>query len=155
MRGEVSYENGGVPDSALITTRDELRYILDPEEVYGPDFPERDLPRAQGKGEPKFGEYRTRRLVLDAWDRLEAELGPAVLRNYREELADAAPRLAETKATYAAETHRVRNLAVTRAARDHAPAPLPSAHQPDLFGAPPSHLSNAARHCTRVVTLRN
>jgi hypothetical protein len=33
-----------------------------------------------------FGEYRTRRLVLDAWARLEAELGPVKPVNYREML---------------------------------------------------------------------
>jgi HEAT repeat protein len=34
----------------------------------------------------QMGEYRTQRLVLAAWDRLERELGPAVVRNYREEM---------------------------------------------------------------------
>jgi hypothetical protein len=29
--------------------RDELRYILDPKEVYGEDFPPRDVPRAEGE----------------------------------------------------------------------------------------------------------
>ena len=54
------------------------------------------------KEERQFGEYRTRRLVLEAWDRLEAELGPVVVRNYREELA--AARLAEAGAGDAGET---------------------------------------------------
>ena len=116
-------------------TRDELRYILDPKEVYGPDFPGETFRVLKEKEEKHFGEYRTRRLVLAAWDRLEAELGPAVLRNYREELAAAAPRLAEAKATYAADTPRVPQFGVTPAAKDSAPAPLPSANQPDLFGA--------------------
>ena len=71
-------------------TRDELRYILDPKDVYGPDFPGETFRVLKEKEERAFGEYRTRRLVLEAWDRLEAELGPVVVRNYREEMAAAA-----------------------------------------------------------------
>ena len=67
-------------------TRDELRYILDPKDVYGPDFPGETFRVLKEKEERAFGEYRTRRLVLEAWDRLEEELGPVVVRNYREEM---------------------------------------------------------------------
>ena len=38
------------------------------------------------KEERAFGEYRTRRLVMEAWDRLEEQLGPVIVRNYREEM---------------------------------------------------------------------
>ena len=68
-------------------TRDELRYILDPKDVYGPDFPGETFRVLKEKEERAFGEYRTRRLVLEAWDRLEEELGPVVVRNYREEMS--------------------------------------------------------------------
>ncbi|MCR4413450.1 MAG: N-6 DNA methylase [Thermoguttaceae bacterium] len=51
-------------------TRDELRYILDPKDVYGPDFPSETFRVLREKEEKQFGEYRTRRLVLEAWDRL-------------------------------------------------------------------------------------
>jgi hypothetical protein len=51
-------------------TRDELRYILDPADVYGPDFPSETFRVLKEKETAKFGEYRTRRLVLEAWDRL-------------------------------------------------------------------------------------
>ena len=54
-------------------TRDELRYILDPKDVYGPDFPGETFHVLKEKEEKQYGEYRTRRLVLDAWDRLEAK----------------------------------------------------------------------------------
>jgi len=55
-------------------SRDELRYILDPADVYGPDFPGETF-RVLKEGEiRRYGEYRTRRLVLEAWDRLG--LGP-------------------------------------------------------------------------------
>ncbi len=59
-------------------TRDELRYILDPQDVYGPDFPGETFRVLKDKEIRQFGEYRTRRLVLDAWDRLEG-VAPAVI----------------------------------------------------------------------------
>jgi hypothetical protein len=54
-------------------TRGELRYILDPKDVYGPDFPGETFRVLKEKEEKHYGEYRTRRLVLEAWDRLEAK----------------------------------------------------------------------------------
>jgi len=51
-------------------TRDELRYILDPHDVYGPDFPGETFRVLKENEIRKYGEYRTRRLVLEAWDRL-------------------------------------------------------------------------------------
>ena len=52
-------------------TRDELRYILDPADVMGDDYPSETF-RVLKNGELReFGEYRTQRLVLAAWDRLE------------------------------------------------------------------------------------
>jgi hypothetical protein len=50
--------------------RDELRYILDPADVHGPDFPGETFRVLKEKELDKFGEYRTRRQVLEAWDRL-------------------------------------------------------------------------------------
>ncbi|MCS6810076.1 MAG: N-6 DNA methylase [Tepidimonas sp.] len=50
-------------------TRDELRYILDPADVMGADYPSETF-RVLKEGEIRaYGEYRTRRLVLEAWDR--------------------------------------------------------------------------------------
>ena len=51
-------------------TRDELRYILDPKEVYGEDFPGETFRVLKDKEIKQFGDYRTRRLVLEAWDKL-------------------------------------------------------------------------------------
>jgi hypothetical protein len=49
-------------------TRDELRYILDPADIMGEDYPSETF-RVLKEGEiKKYGEYRTRRLVLEAWD---------------------------------------------------------------------------------------
>jgi hypothetical protein len=48
--------------------RDELRYILDPADVMGADYPSETF-RVLKNGEIRdFGEYRTQRLVLEAWD---------------------------------------------------------------------------------------
>lgn len=52
-------------------TTEELRYILDPQDVYGPDFPGETFRVLKDKEIRKYGEYRTRRLVLEAWKRLE------------------------------------------------------------------------------------
>ncbi|HMP43088.1 MAG TPA: hypothetical protein PKA05_22125, partial [Roseiflexaceae bacterium] len=49
-------------------SRDELRYILDPADVYGPDFPGETFRVLKEKETRLYGEYRTRRLVLAAWD---------------------------------------------------------------------------------------
>jgi hypothetical protein len=51
-------------------TRDELRYILDPSDVMGPDYPSETFRVLKTNELRKFGEYRTQRLVLEAWDRL-------------------------------------------------------------------------------------
>lgn len=53
--------------------RDELRYILDPADVKGPDYPSETFRVLKEKEIRQFGEYRTRRLVLEAWDRMEAD----------------------------------------------------------------------------------
>lgn len=53
-------------------TRDELRYILDPADVKGPDYPSETFRVLKEKEIRQHGEYSTRRLVLAAWDRMEA-----------------------------------------------------------------------------------
>lgn len=68
-------------------TRDELRYILDPSDTHGPDYPTVTFPGLKRNEIAAFGEYRTRRLVLAAWDALQksaaskVELTPAVAAN--------------------------------------------------------------------------
>jgi len=59
-------------------TRDELRYILDPADapfgsggaLLGPDYPSETFRGLKRKEENAYGEYRTRRLVLAAWDNI-------------------------------------------------------------------------------------
>jgi hypothetical protein len=54
-------------------TRDELRYVLDPADVKGPDYPSETF-RVLKKNEiARFGEYRTARLVLAAYDQLMSQ----------------------------------------------------------------------------------
>jgi hypothetical protein len=52
--------------------RDELRYILDPADVMGEDYPFETFRVLKNNEMRNFGEYRTQRLVMDAWDRLES-----------------------------------------------------------------------------------
>ncbi len=51
-------------------TRDELRYILDPTDVYGEDFPSETFRVLKNNEIKKYGEYLTQRLVLESWDGL-------------------------------------------------------------------------------------
>ena len=51
-------------------TRDELRYILDPADIMGDDYPSETFRVLKNKELREHGEYRTQRLVLAAWDQL-------------------------------------------------------------------------------------
>jgi hypothetical protein len=53
-------------------TRDELRYILAPADIMGEDYPSETFRVLKNREQKEFGEYRTKRLVLEAWDRLES-----------------------------------------------------------------------------------
>gem|GEM_PF-2733697 len=52
-------------------TRNEIRYILDTKDAYASDFPGETFRVLKEKEEWGYSEYRTRRLVLEAWDRIE------------------------------------------------------------------------------------
>jgi hypothetical protein len=54
-------------------SRDTLRYVLDPKEVMGADYPSETFRVLQKNEIAKYGEYRTARLVLAAYDRLVSE----------------------------------------------------------------------------------
>lgn len=49
----------------------ELSYILDPADVMEVDYPSETFRVLKNNEIKEFGEYRTRRLVLEAWDKLE------------------------------------------------------------------------------------
>lgn len=53
-------------------SREELQYILEPQALKGPDFPSETFRVLRENEVKQYGEYRTARLVLEAWDRLEA-----------------------------------------------------------------------------------
>jgi hypothetical protein len=52
-------------------TRDQLRYILDPADVMGPDYPSETFRVLKKNDIAKYGDYRTARLTLAAWDAQE------------------------------------------------------------------------------------
>lgn len=54
-------------------SRDELRYILDPKDVMGEDYPSETFRVLMNNEIKKHGEYRTQRLVLAAYDKLVDE----------------------------------------------------------------------------------
>jgi hypothetical protein len=58
-------------------TRDELRYVLDPADVAGPDYPSETFRVLKNNEIARYGEYRTARFVLAAWDAQEAQLAAA------------------------------------------------------------------------------
>jgi hypothetical protein len=65
--------------------RDELRYILDPKEVHGEDFPGETFRVLKEKEVRLYGEYRTRKLVLEAvWKE-----NPALLERFPEYVEEA------------------------------------------------------------------
>jgi len=49
-------------------TREELMYILDPASVMGEDYPSETFRVLKNNEMRDYGEYRTMRLVLEAWD---------------------------------------------------------------------------------------
>ena len=71
-RGHLRADLDAFYASAYGLTRDELRYILDPADVKGPGYPSETFRVLKQKEIRRYGEYRTARLVLQAWDRMEA-----------------------------------------------------------------------------------
>jgi len=64
-------------------SRDELRYVLDPADTHGSDYPSETFRGLKRNEESALGEFRTRRLVLSAYDRLsgtQLASGPLQLR---------------------------------------------------------------------------
>ncbi|MBB4836322.1 Eco57I restriction-modification methylase domain-containing protein [Acinetobacter schindleri] len=51
---------------------EDLCYILDPTSVMGEGYPSETFRVLKNKEINEFGEYRTKRLILEAWDKLEA-----------------------------------------------------------------------------------
>lgn len=63
--------------------RDELRYVLDPKDVMGADYPSETFRVLQNNEMRAYGEYRTQRLVLAAYDELMAQGMRPRLEGYR------------------------------------------------------------------------
>ncbi|TNE39091.1 MAG: restriction endonuclease [Sphingomonadales bacterium] len=60
-------------------TEEELRYVLDPAKVKGAEYPSETFRVLKEKEIRLYGEYRTERLVLDAWKQTEIGAAPASL----------------------------------------------------------------------------
>lgn len=71
-RAQLRAELDGWYALAYGLTRDELRYVLDPKDVMGADYPSETFRVLQKNECANYGEYRTRRLVLAAYDSLVA-----------------------------------------------------------------------------------
>ncbi|MBU3889764.1 Eco57I restriction-modification methylase domain-containing protein [Methylosinus sp. KRF6] len=54
-------------------TEDELQYVLDPAKAKGADYPSETFRVLKEKEIRLYGEYRTERLVLESWQRMEAD----------------------------------------------------------------------------------
>ena len=71
---DLSWQRGRAVDAFYAhlygLNRDELRDILDPADVMGPDYSIQTLRVLKTNEIRQFGEFRTQRLVLEAWDRL-------------------------------------------------------------------------------------
>ena len=69
-RGQVRAELDACYARLYDLNRDERRYILDRKEVYGEGFSGEIFRVLREKEARQFGTYKTRRLVLEAWNRL-------------------------------------------------------------------------------------
>jgi hypothetical protein len=80
-------------------TGDELRYILDPKDVFGDDFPSETFRILKERETKEFGEYRTQRLVLEAYDEL------AKSDRFRDEMPHRVSAIEATPTTVKARSH--------------------------------------------------
>jgi hypothetical protein len=86
-------------------TRRELEYILDPRTVMGENYPSETFRVLRQNEVNEFGEYRTQRLVLEAWDRFVANgtfdparlLEPQYIDRVAQELAATRARLEQVE----------------------------------------------------------
>ena len=67
----------------------DLRYVLDPEDMYGPDFPGETFRVLKKNDTERYGEYRTQRLVLEAWRALDPS-GSSQITGFEEQMEEAA-----------------------------------------------------------------
>jgi hypothetical protein len=80
-------------------TRDELRYVLDPKDLFGENFPSETFRVLKEREIKEYGEYRTRRLVLAAYDEL------AKSDRFRDEIPHRVSAIKATPTTVKARSH--------------------------------------------------
>ena len=88
--------------------------MLDPADVIGPDYPSETFRVLKNNEEREFGEYRTQRLVLEAWDILQTGRLPASQRAAILEILQAPPPVKPTLSS--ADAAALSVLALVRAA---------------------------------------
>jgi uncharacterized protein (DUF433 family) len=69
-RAKIKAELDAIYAQLYTLTKGELQYILDPQEIYGTDFPGETFRVLRDKDTRLYGEFRTKRLVLEAWEKL-------------------------------------------------------------------------------------
>jgi hypothetical protein len=62
-----------VAHEAFGLTRDEMRYVLEPNNLLGEGSRVETFKALRNREKRQLGEYRTQRLVLEAWDRFERD----------------------------------------------------------------------------------
>lgn len=116
----------------------DLRYMLDPQDVYGPTFPGETFRVLKDKDIRRYGEYRTRRLVLEAFARLPASVGAHIPAEYVRPVRKPAPAAPVPKARKGPE--KSVKPVTTKA---------PALAQPDLFSVTTPLFAAAAQMVVR------
>jgi len=111
--------------------RDDLLYILDPQEALGNDFPGETFRGLRDKDNRKYGEYRTKRLVLEAYDNLRPSWDmPAHLEKLKNIWEECQIDLSEKKKS----TKKTKTTTKVKKATNLVNEPFEPYNQPELFG---------------------
>jgi len=74
LRARLMAETDALVERELFgLTKDELHYVLDPDNVLGDGSGIETFKALRNREKRQFGEYRTQRLVLEAWDRFAGD----------------------------------------------------------------------------------
>lgn len=88
-----------IAKNVFALNREQMLYILDPDELLGEDCGVETFRSLRDSEIREFGEYRTRRLVLEAWDALERSKSPPAIKPVRRTKPDPTYDLTKTPAS--------------------------------------------------------